>query len=223
MILNWFTVERLVKKLISVVEVWVKGEKSLPVGNFVRCISFYHYLYLDLNYGGGETEGPCQQSGWRLCVSPWWLLWKTIVWAGIRRWTNLWVRSCVEDYNSFSIRWDLDQQITYDHKFGMVRLEDINTPLQQQFSTTTPSVDTTADQQQPSFVDTTAGQQQPSSSKTAVQSHANIQENLSEPSPDCGWWRWDEVQVMKATMYWTHPGVLVHNVPLSPKHTRGFS
>ena len=30
----------------------------------------------------------------------------------------------------------------------------------------------------------------------------------------------DKIAVMKATMYWTKPGVLVHNVPLAATHQK---
>lgn len=77
----------------------------------------------------------------------------------------------MEKLHVFSNRWDFDQQINHGQEFGMVRLEDINTPLQS----------TNQQQQQPSSVDQQQEQEQ-SSSKTAAETHSILMENQSEPT-----------------------------------------
>ena len=96
----------------------------------------------------------------------------------------------VLDTRRFSIRWDLDQQITYDHMLGTVRIEPRSTPLQSTEVTTNTddqpaiiSLPTTLPD--PSLASTDDG---PSSSTLAMTTHALIERDMAEPTfPVCPW------------------------------------
>ena len=104
-------------------------------------------------------------------------------------------------------------QVTTDHKIGLVQLEDINIPTQS-FIEQQPSPT-----QQPLSTDS-----QQMSSKTAAATHAIVEETLSEPLIQyfltVSGMDGKDINVMKATMFYTHPGVMVHNIPLPKTHQK---
>ena len=127
------------------------------------------------------------------------------------------VVECIEDNHSFSVQWDLDQQITFDHKLShTVQLENKETPLQQPLPTAPTPV--TNLYQTPVDLGNV-----PSSSNSTLSSHAVIEEDCVKPSLKYNLYVNNsdgEVLVMKGTMYETNPGVMVHNVPLPKTHQK---
>ena len=127
----------------------------------------------------------------------------------------------LEESNRFSICWDLDQQVTHDHKLGTVRMEAKSTPLQT--APATASVDQSATIPVTPTT-TTSALDGPCSSNAVVTTHAILEEDMTEPGEqyflcidgDNG----DEIPVLKGTMYWTKPGVYVHNKPLPHTHKK---
>ena len=62
------------------------------------------------------------------------------------------------------------------------------------------------------------------SSKTAAATRAIEEETLSEPLVPyfltVSGMDGKDINVMKATMFWTHPGVMVHNISLPKTHQK---
>ena len=121
----------------------------------------------------------------------------------------------LEETHRFAICWDLDQQVTHDHKLGTVRMEAKSTPCQ-----TAPATTASFDQSAIIAVTPTNG---PCSSNAVVGTHAIMEEELTEPGEQyflCIDGDNGEIPVLKGTMYWTKPGVHVHNKPLPHTHQK---
>ena len=116
----------------------------------------------------------------------------------------------VNGNRNFSVKWDFDLQTTNYHQLDNVRYEPCDTPLQ----TRTEII--TEEDFQGMAIDAVQ-----ESSKSAAESHALVEEEFVQPSEqiyhlyvygDDG----EPINCFIASMYFTNPGVLVHNKPLLP-------
>ena len=121
----------------------------------------------------------------------------------------------VSDGRSFSVKWDMDGQTTHGHKLeGTIQMEPKDSPVQ-----LIPPQQTVNDFN---------GQDHLQQTSTAAISHAIIEEEeMTEPGIEyflsiitsSG----VQIKVMRATMFWTNPGVFVHNRPLHNRHSPEIS
>ena len=117
-----------------------------------------------------------------------------------------------EENRHFFIKWDVGQQVTHEHKLRTVQLEPDDTPLQSSLVTATETSSVAKS------IDSSEIQQ---TAASAVESHALLKEYLQKPSTIQYYLQLDgddgsQINVMKGTMYYTNPGVMIHNKPLLP-------
>ena len=117
------------KKTISNGEVWVKGEKYLPVGSFAQYNRmFLHFviksvldrpeLLMDVVKLKGRAQkvqvGDCVSVSGGYFGKPFQKTLYDIGFVDGRAYGR--VVEVLEETNQFTVKWDLDEQVTYDHK-----------------------------------------------------------------------------------------------------------